>query len=227
MSLSTPEGKQRYAELINFLQEDLSTAAFARRLGLSRTAVNQWKSRDVKSVEAENLAKVAAYSGRSLNDLYSYLRGDNNLQEYLNGTGKQSLTLGQILKEIRCLDRDEVAKVAIAAIEVMYEEPDKKAYRKGHLMTNRSLIEIVQEEVASRGREGFLKDTGLTEAELDSLLGGSPPDPVVVGFLTRVLPFTIDQLIELVESSYPSPKKEIPPKHHRQGELNGVTNGQN
>ncbi|MBD1878361.1 hypothetical protein [Coleofasciculus sp. FACHB-T130] len=225
MALSDPDSKTRYAQLINLLQGDLKTAAFARRLGLSRTAVNQWKSQDVKSVEAENLAKVAAFSGRSLNDIYAYLRGDLNLEEYLNGTGKRSLTLGQILQEVSYLARDEAAQVAIAAIEAMREEGRASTYStKGHPMTNKgNLIELVRAEIDSRTKEGFLRDTGLTETELNSLLKGETPNPIVIGFLTRVLPFTTDQLVEMVGNNYP--QKEIPPERHHIGELNGINNG--
>lgn len=69
------EGRQRFADLINRLVNELgSRRAFARKIGVTSTAVTGWQ--ECKSIpDLENLAAIAAYSGYSIQELQNMLMG--------------------------------------------------------------------------------------------------------------------------------------------------------
>ena len=69
------EGRQRFADLINRLVNELaSRRAFARKIGVTSSAVTGWQ--ECKSIpDFENLTAIAAYSGYSIQDLQNMLLG--------------------------------------------------------------------------------------------------------------------------------------------------------
>lgn len=76
-------------------------------------------------------------------------------------------------------------------------------------MSNLNLKNLVSQEVSERGREYILNRTGLTEEQLDSLLVGARPTPTVLVRLSRVLPYSSEEIFEIAEQSY---QEESPPK---------------
>jgi transcriptional regulator with XRE-family HTH domain len=69
------EGRQRFADLINRLvSETGSRRAFARKIGVTSSAVSGWQ--ECRSIpDLENLTAIASYSGYSIQELQNMLVG--------------------------------------------------------------------------------------------------------------------------------------------------------
>lgn len=69
------EGRQQFADLINRLvNETGSRRAFARKIGVTSSAVSGWQ--ECRSIpDLENLTAIASYSGYSIQELQNMLIG--------------------------------------------------------------------------------------------------------------------------------------------------------
>jgi transcriptional regulator with XRE-family HTH domain len=66
--------KQRLAELIKDLRGGLTQREFAKRLGVTYSAIQSWENAEV-TPNSNNLVKIADYTGLSLQELMSRLTG--------------------------------------------------------------------------------------------------------------------------------------------------------
>lgn len=85
----------------------MSQRAFGRLMGVSATAVQSWERGD-SVPDTENLAKIAARAGYTVEELLSHLEGKPQLYPS---------DLNQILKQIKLMPLSQVAMIAQAAVE--------------------------------------------------------------------------------------------------------------
>jgi ribosome-binding protein aMBF1 (putative translation factor) len=106
------EKMDKFDRLINLVQElrgNLSQRGFARKLSVSEATVRFWESR-LAWPGTDNLKKLAALKGWTLDDLQAYLeRGEN----------PPSSDLVQLLAEVRRLSGAEAMQVAQVALETI------------------------------------------------------------------------------------------------------------
>lgn len=67
---------------------------------------------------------------------------------------------------------------------------------------NLDLIELVRQKLKTLGRPEFLKKSGIKDEELDSLLSGAVPSPTLYMKLTKILPYTFDDLQAIFDKTY-------------------------
>lgn len=94
-------------EIVKTTRGSMSQRAFGKLVGVSTTAVQSWERGD-SVPDTENLAKIAARAGYTLEQLLSYLEG-NPLS--------QPSDVNQILKQIKFMPLNQVAMIAQAAVE--------------------------------------------------------------------------------------------------------------
>lgn len=102
----------KFERLVNLVQElrgDLSQRRFAQKLGVSDATVRFWESRLVWP-GTENLQKLAAMKGWSLDSLQAYLE---------RGETPCSVNLSQLLAQVRNLSSAEAVQVAQVALEII------------------------------------------------------------------------------------------------------------
>ena len=104
----TPKA-DRLTKLIRELRQSQSQRQFAKRLGVSQSAVNLWESGRAWP-EAENLKKLAALKGWNLEEIQTYL---------IKGELSASEPLDQILNMVRSLPSEAVVKIAAVAVETL------------------------------------------------------------------------------------------------------------
>ena len=100
---------KRLATLIQELRGSQSQRQFAKQLGVSRSSVNFWESH-IAWPETENLEKLAALKGWTLSHLQTYL---------IEGELPSEDPLEQVLKTVRSLPLEALAKVATVAVETL------------------------------------------------------------------------------------------------------------
>jgi len=100
---------KRLATLIQELRGSQSQRQFAKRLGVSPSSVNFWESH-IAWPETENLEKLAALKGWTLSLLQTYL---------VEGELPSEDPLEQVLKTVRSLPLEALAKVATVAVETL------------------------------------------------------------------------------------------------------------
>jgi transcriptional regulator with XRE-family HTH domain len=104
----------RLVALLEELQGDLSKRKLAKQLGVSPSSVHFWATR-MSWPEPSSLRKLAKMKGWTMGELQAYLEG-----EHLEGEQfEQSLTVQQLLAEVRSLPFEAAAKVAKVALETM------------------------------------------------------------------------------------------------------------
>lgn len=101
------EGREKLIEIVKKTRGSMSQRAFGRLMGVSATAVQAWERGD-SVPETENLAKIAASAGYTLEELLSYL--DGKPQQHPSD-------LNQILKQIKFMPLSQVAMIVQAAAE--------------------------------------------------------------------------------------------------------------
>jgi transcriptional regulator with XRE-family HTH domain len=100
---------ERLATLVLELRGDLSQRQFAKKLGVSFSAVQSWEAR-MSWPGTENLRKLAKLKGWSFEDLQTYLEGE---------VPRRSLTVQQLLTEVRSLPFEDAVQVAKVALETI------------------------------------------------------------------------------------------------------------
>ena len=68
------QGKQKLVEVIKLARGSKSQRAFGRQLGVSATSVQAWE-KGIKTPDTENLARIAAQAGYTLEELIYCLEG--------------------------------------------------------------------------------------------------------------------------------------------------------
>ena len=93
---------KRLTALVKDLRGSLSQGQFAKKLGVNRSTVTSWESREAYP-EVDNLQKLANLKGWTLEELQVYLlEGDKPTEDRLE----------QILRNIRTLPSESLAQVA-------------------------------------------------------------------------------------------------------------------
>ncbi|MBW4549455.1 MAG: helix-turn-helix domain-containing protein [Symplocastrum torsivum CPER-KK1] len=100
---------ERLARIVAELRGSKSQRQFAKELGVSQSSVRFWESH-LAWPETENLEKLAALRGWSLSDLQAYL---------VDGELPEEEPLEQVLRTVRSLPLEAVARVAAVAVETL------------------------------------------------------------------------------------------------------------
>lgn len=100
---------ERLAIFIRELRDSQSQRQFAKRLGVSQSAVNLWESGQAWP-ETENLEKLGALKGWNLEEIQTFLT---------KGELPSSEPLDQILIMVRSLPSEAVIKIAAVAVETL------------------------------------------------------------------------------------------------------------
>jgi transcriptional regulator with XRE-family HTH domain len=101
------ESREKLIEIIKLARGEMSKRAFGKLLGVSATSIQMWE-KGVKVPDTENLAKIAARAGYTLEELLSCLDG-KPIQE--------ASDLSLILRQIQHMPLSQVAQIAQAAAE--------------------------------------------------------------------------------------------------------------
>jgi len=105
---------ERLASLVRELRGDLSQRQFAKKLGVSDSSVYFWESR-MAWPGTPNLKKLAKMKEWTLDELQTYLEGE---------VYKQTLTVQQLLAEVRSLPFEDAVQVAKVALETIATKGD-------------------------------------------------------------------------------------------------------
>lgn len=100
---------ERLTKLIRELRASQSQRQFAKRLGVSQSAVNLWESGQAWP-ETENLERLGGLKGWNLEEIQTYL---------VKGELPTSEPLDQILDMVRNLPSEAVVKIAAVAVETL------------------------------------------------------------------------------------------------------------
>ena len=99
----------RLVNLVRELRGDLSQRQFAKKLDVSDSSVYFWEA-GMAWPGTQNLKKLAKMKGWTLDELQAYLEGEVPVR---------TLTVQQLLAEVRSLPFSEAAQVAKVALETM------------------------------------------------------------------------------------------------------------
>lgn len=99
----------RLVDLVRELRGDLSQRQLAKKLGVSDSSVHFWEA-GTAWPGTQNLKKLAKMKGWTLDELQAYLEGE---------VPRRSLSVQQLLAEVRSLPFSEAAQVAKVALETM------------------------------------------------------------------------------------------------------------
>ena len=101
------ESRQKLIEIVKTARGSMSKRAFGQLMGVSDTTVRLWENG--KTVpDTEHLAKIAARSGHTLEELLSYLEGQ---------PVSESSDLSQILRQIKYMPLNQVAMIGRAVAD--------------------------------------------------------------------------------------------------------------
>lgn len=100
---------ERLAALVVELRGDLSQRQFAKKLGVSFSAVQSWEAR-MSWPGTQNLRKLAKLKCWSFEELQCYLEGESSAR---------SLSVQQLLAEVRSLPFEDAVQVAQVALETI------------------------------------------------------------------------------------------------------------
>lgn len=101
------EARKKLIEIVKKTRGTLSQRAFAKLLGVSTTAVQSWERGD-SVPDTDNLGKIAARAGYTLEQFLAYLESD---------AIPQSSEFNLIIKQIKYMPLSQVAQIAQAAAE--------------------------------------------------------------------------------------------------------------
>ena len=102
---------KRLTTLVQNLRGSLSQGQFAKKLGVNRSTVTSWESREAYP-EVDNLQKLANLKGWTLEEIQFYL---------LQGELPTEDPLEQILRKIRTLPSESLVQVAAVASTALAE----------------------------------------------------------------------------------------------------------
>lgn len=108
---------QRLAALVIELRGDLSQRQFAKKFGVSFSAIHSWES-GTSWPGTQNLTRLAQLKGWSFDELQYYLEGEPL---------SPRLSVPQLLAEVRSLPFEAAAQVARVALETMSNKGEPKA----------------------------------------------------------------------------------------------------
>ncbi|MFH7025127.1 MAG: helix-turn-helix domain-containing protein [Heteroscytonema crispum UTEX LB 1556] len=100
-------GREKLVEIVKKTRGTMSQRAFGKLLGVSTTAVQSWERGD-SVPDTENLAKIAARAGYTLEQLLGYLEGKALLE---------TSDLSVILRQIKYMPLSQVAQIVQAAAD--------------------------------------------------------------------------------------------------------------
>jgi Helix-turn-helix. len=103
------QNRQKLSEIIKTARGSMSQRAFGKLLGVSATAVQLWERGDTVP-ETENLAKIAARAGYSLEEFLSILDGNSVSQA-------PEINDNDIVKKIQFLPQSQVALIGKAVAD--------------------------------------------------------------------------------------------------------------
>ncbi|MGB3755119.1 MAG: helix-turn-helix transcriptional regulator [Rivularia sp. (in: cyanobacteria)] len=101
------QGKQKLVEVIKLARGSMSLRAFGKQLGVSATSVLAWEKGE-KVPDTENLARIAAQAGYTLEELVCCLEGK---------PVPEASELSVILRHINNMPLSEVAQVVQAGVD--------------------------------------------------------------------------------------------------------------
>lgn len=115
--------RERLANLLKELRGERSQRSFAKLLGVSNQAVQNWEKQRAWP-DDENLQRLAELKGWTLEQLKTHLNGETTADESVScaEVSKDSelpLYVQQLLAEVRALPFQAAAKVAQVALETM------------------------------------------------------------------------------------------------------------
>jgi transcriptional regulator with XRE-family HTH domain len=115
--------RERLANLLKELRGERSQRSFAKLLGVSNQAVQNWEKQRAWP-DDENLQRLAELKGWTLEQLKTHLNGETTADESVSSAevSKDSelpLYVQQLLAEVRALPFQAAAKVAQVALETM------------------------------------------------------------------------------------------------------------
>jgi transcriptional regulator with XRE-family HTH domain len=115
--------KQRLANLVKELRGERSQRTFAKLLGVSNQAIQYWEKERTWPDE-DNLQKLADLKGWTLKQLQAYLESEPQADEGLNSAelseaSEGSISVQQLLAQVRTLPFQAAAQVAKVALETM------------------------------------------------------------------------------------------------------------
>ena len=99
------EAKKKLIEVVKTARGSMSQRAFAKLLGVSATAVQLWEKGD-NIPDIENLGKIAAKAGYTMEELLTYL----------GKPPQETSDLNEIIKQIKSMPLSQVATIAQAAV---------------------------------------------------------------------------------------------------------------
>jgi len=105
---------ERLTALVLDLRGNLSQRQFAKKLGVSFSAVQSWES-GMSWPGTQNLRSLARLKGWSFEELQFYLEGEQP---------PRSLTVQQLLAEVRSLPFEDAVQVAKVALETISARGD-------------------------------------------------------------------------------------------------------
>ncbi|MFP5271184.1 helix-turn-helix domain-containing protein [Coleofasciculus sp.] len=108
---------KRLAALVLELRGGLSQRQFAKKLGVSFSAVQSWEV-GTSWPGTQNLTRIAQLKGWSFDELQHYLEGE---------TLSPRLSVNQLLAEVRSLPFESAVQVARVALETMAIKGEAKA----------------------------------------------------------------------------------------------------
>lgn len=98
------EARERLAKIVKSTRGERTQRAFARDLGVSYTAIQDWeKARTIPGTD--NLEKIADKAGLTLQELLEYL-------EFGEKAKVERLPTGKLIKELEVMPLEELMKVA-------------------------------------------------------------------------------------------------------------------
>ena len=115
--------RERLANLLKELRGERSQRSFAKLLGVSNQAVQNWEKQRAWP-DDENLQRLAELKGWTLEQLKTHLNGETTADESVicmavNEDSELPLYVQQLLAEVRALPFQAAAKVAQVALETM------------------------------------------------------------------------------------------------------------
>lgn len=115
--------REKLANLLKELRGERSQRSFAKLLGVSNQAVQNWEKQRAWP-DDENLQRLAELKGWTLEQLKTHLNGETTADESVscvavNEDSELPLYVQQLLAEVRALPFQAAAKVAQVALETM------------------------------------------------------------------------------------------------------------
>lgn len=104
------EARERLAKIVRQARGQMSYRAYGRLLGVSGTTVQGWETLQYVP-ERDNLAKIAAHAGYTLEELLRYLEGD--LPDPSLGSKEV------LLKAMRQLPKEELLEIVYEGTKIL------------------------------------------------------------------------------------------------------------